>query len=99
MNRIKKGDEVIIIAGKNKGNTGTVESVKDDRVVITGQNLVTKHIKGNPMTGETGGLIKKEAAIHTSNVMLVEDGKGVRVGFRDEAGKKVRFSKKSGATI
>ncbi len=99
MKRIKKGDEVVIIAGKDKGNTGTVEKVDGDRVIITGQNLKTKHIKPNPMTGETGGRIQKEASIHVSNVQLVEDGKPVKVGFRIEDGKKVRYSKASDKAI
>ncbi len=99
MKRIKKGDEVVIIAGKDKGSIGTVEKVDGERVIVTGQNLKTKHIKPNPMTGETGGRIQKEASIHVSNVMLVEDGKGVRTGFRVEDGKKVRFSKKSDKAI
>lgn len=99
MKRIKKGDEVVIIAGKDKGGIGTVEKVDGDRVVVTGQNMVTKNIKPNPISGETGGRIQKEALIHVSNVMLVEDGKGVKTGFRLEDGKKVRFSKKSDKAI
>ncbi len=74
MKRIKKGDEVVIIAGKDKGSIGTVEKVDGEHVIVTGQNLKTKHIKPNPMTGETGGRIQKEALIHVSNVMLVEIG-------------------------
>lgn len=99
MKRIKKGDEVVIIAGKDKGNTGTVESVDGDRIIVAGQNMVTKHIKPNPMSGETGGRIQKEAAIHVSNVQLVEDGKPVKVGFRVEGEKKVRYSKKTNEII
>lgn len=104
MKRIKKGDEVAIITGKDKGNIGTVEKIDGDRLIVTGQNMKTKHIKPNPMTGETGGRIQKEAPIHVSNVMLAEDGKGVRTGFRveeSEDGKKVkvRFSKKSDKAI
>ncbi|PID64597.1 MAG: 50S ribosomal protein L24 [Gammaproteobacteria bacterium] len=99
MKRIKKGDEVVIIAGKDKGNIGTVEKVDGERVIITGQNLKTKHIKPNPMTGETGGRVQKEASIHVSNVQLVEDGKPVKVGFRVENGKKVRYSKASDKVI
>ncbi len=104
MNRIKKGDEVVIITGKDKGNIGTVEKVDGDRVIVTGQNLKTKHIKPNPMTGETGGRIQKEASIHVSNVQLVEDGKPVKVGFRVEEGEngkkvRVRYSKASDKAI
>lgn len=100
MNRIRKGDEVVIIAGKDKGNTGTVEKVDGDSVIVAGQNMVTKHVKPNPMSGETGGRIQKEAPIHVSNVMLVEDGEPVKVGFRvEEDGKKVRYSKKTDKAI
>ncbi len=99
MNKIKKGDEVVIIAGKSKGGTGVVEKVDGDRVIVTGQNMVTKHIKPNPMTGEEGGRIQKEASIHVSNVQLVEGGKPVKVGFRFEDGKKVRYSKASDKAI
>ncbi len=104
MKRIKKGDEVVIIAGKDKGGIGTVERVDGERVVVTGQNMVTKHVKPNPMTGDEGGMIKKEASIHVSNVQLVEDGKPVKVGFRVEDGTdnkkvRVRYSKASGNAI
>ncbi|MBS9777575.1 MAG: 50S ribosomal protein L24 [Gammaproteobacteria bacterium] len=99
MKRIKKGDEVVIIAGKDKGSVGTVEKVDGDRVVVTGKNLVTKHVKPNPTSGEAGGRIQKEASIHVSNVQLAEDGKPVKVGFRVEGDAKVRFSKKSDKAI
>jgi len=99
MKKIKKGDEVVIIAGRSKNGTGTIKSVHGDRVIVTGQQMVTKNVKPNPMTEESGGQIKEEASIHISNVMLLEDGKPVRVGFKEQDGKKVRYSKKTGATI
>lgn len=103
MKRIKKGDEVIVIAGKkeNKGKRGIVEKVMDDRVVIGGVNLITKHVKPNPQLGREGGIERREAPIHISNVMLYdpENDKGSRVGFRFENGKKVRYLKSSGKTI
>lgn len=103
MKRIRKGDEVIVIAGKaaNKGQRGKVLSVKDDRVVIEGINLVTKHVKPNPRFGIEGGKITKEASIHISNVMLfnAETGKGDRVGFKFEEGKKYRVFKSNGARV
>lgn len=99
MKKIKKGDEVVIIVGKDKGSTGTVASVDGERVIVTGQNMVTKHVKPNPVTGDAGGRIQKEASIHVSNVQLVEDGKPVKVGFRMEDGNKVRYSKASDKAI
>ncbi len=101
MKRIKRNDEVIVLTGssKLKGKTGTVKKVDGDRVIVSGVNMVTKHVKADPNNNEAGGRIKKEASIHISNVMLLEDGKGVKTGFRIEEGKKVRFSKKTKATI
>ncbi len=104
MKRIKQGDEVVIIAGKDKGSVGTISKVDGDRVFVTGKNLVTKHIKPNPMSGEEGGRIQKEASIHVSNVQLVENGDPVKVGFRVEEGEngkkvRVRYSKTSGNAI
>ncbi|MGY0399045.1 MAG: 50S ribosomal protein L24 [Ostreibacterium sp.] len=99
MKRIKKGDEVVIIVGKDKGGIGAIEKIDGNRVIVTGQNMVTKHIKPNPMSSEAGGRIQKEAFIDVSNVQLVEDGKPVKVGFRLEGDKKIRYSKKSNNTI
>ncbi len=101
MKRIKKGDEVILIAGKDKGEIGTVSKVLGDKVIVEGLNRVKKHQKGNPMTGEPGGIITKEMPIHISNVALYnpETKKADRVGFRMEDGKKVRYFKSTGKTI
>ncbi len=99
MNRIKKDDEVIVITGKSKGLVGKVTKTLGDRVIVEGANMVTKHVKPNPASGETGGRIQQEASIHISNVMLAENGKAVKVGFRLEDGKKIRFSKKSNSKI
>lgn len=104
MMRIKKGDEVIVIAGKDKGRRGTVRSVlrKAGRVVVEGVNLVTKHVKSNPNTNEQGGIIKKEKPIHISNVMLYNPatGRGDRVGFKFlEDGRKVRYFKSNDEII
>ncbi len=100
MNRIKKDDMVRIIAGKDKGKDGKVLSVdlKNNKVVVEGCNMITKHQKagaGNP----NGGIIKLEAPIDASNVMLLSDGKPTRVGFKTEDGKKVRVAKKTGKVI
>lgn len=103
MQRIRKGDEVIIIAGKaeNKGQRGTIKSVMGDKVVVEGLNLVFKHVKPNPQLGIEGGVIKKEAPIHISNVMLYNPvtGKGDRVGFKVEGDKKFRVFKSNGERV
>lgn len=102
MNRLKKGDEVVVIAGKDKGKRGTVSRVlKNGRVVVDGINLAKKHVKPNPMTGEQGGVVSKEMPIHASNVMLFnpETGKGDRIGYRFEDGKKVRYFKSTGKAV
>lgn len=98
--KIKKGDTVKVIAGKNNGSEGKVTSVdvKNHRVVVEGLNMVTKHTK--PSAGHPdGGLVQEEAPIDISNVMLVVDGQTTRVGFRTENDKKVRYAKKTGKTI
>jgi large subunit ribosomal protein L24 len=97
MRSIKKGDEVIVVAGKDKGRRGTVERVlEDDKLVVENINLVKKHVKANPNAGEAGGIVEKEMPIHVSNVMVFnpETGKGDRVGFKIlDDGRKVRFFK------
>ncbi|WP_250514126.1 50S ribosomal protein L24 [Caballeronia sp. INDeC2] len=100
MNKIRKGDEVIVITGKDKGKRGTVLAVAEDRVTVEGINLVKKHVKPNPMKGTTGGVEAKTMPLHISNVALVDaDGKASRVGIKVEDGKKVRFLKSTGATL
>jgi large subunit ribosomal protein L24 len=96
--KIKKDDLVKVITGKDKDKTGKVLQVKDGKVVVEGCNMVTKHTKpnaGNPQ----GGIVKHEAAIDASNVMLVVDGKATRVGFEIKDGKKVRVAKATGKVI
>ena len=99
---VKKGDTVIVISGDYKGKQGTVLSVlsKSNRVVVEGVNIATKHARPSQANPD-GGIIKKEAPIHVSNVMLVDPktNEPTKVGYRVEDGKKVRFAKKSGATI
>ncbi|MDR5737309.1 MULTISPECIES: 50S ribosomal protein L24 [unclassified Caballeronia] len=100
MNKIRKGDEVIVITGKDKGKRGTVLVVAEDRVTVEGINLVKKHVKPNPMKGTTGGVEAKSMPLHISNVALVDaNGKASRVGIKVEDGKKVRFLKSTGATL
>ncbi len=103
MRRIRKGDEVIVIAGKSKGQRGTVLRVlADDRVVVENVNIVKKHQKPNPQSGITGGIIEKEAPLHISNVMVFNPvtKKGDRVGYRRlEDGRKVRYFKSNDEVV
>ena len=97
MKKIRKGDEVLVIAGRDKGGRGTAVKVLDDgHVVVEGVNMVKRHTKPNPQRQVQGGIVEKEAAIDLSNVMLWNPAtkKGDRVGFRTLAdGRKVRFFK------
>lgn len=96
MNKIKKGDEIIVIAGKDKGKKGTVLTVliNEDKVLVDGINMVKKHVKANPNAGERGGIVDTPKPIHKSNVMLNDGKKGSRVGIRTlEDGQRVRFYK------
>ena len=101
--KIKRDDEVVVLAGKDKGKQGKVLKVltDKDRVSVEGVNVVKKHQKPNPALGESGGIVEQEAAIHISNVAILnpETGKADRVGFRFEDGKKVRFFKSNNAII
>ncbi|MCP9953019.1 MULTISPECIES: 50S ribosomal protein L24 [Actinomadura] len=101
--KIRKGDEVIVLAGKDKGATGKVLRVipREERVVVEGVNLITKNIKADQQrAGKESGRVTVEAPLHVSNVAIVEDGKPVRVGYRiNEDGTKVRISRRSGKEI
>ena len=96
--KIKKGDTVRVIAGKDKGKEGKVVKVTDKRVIIEGVNTVTKHAKPS-QENPKGGIIKKEAPIDASNVMYLYKGKPTRIGFKVENGKKVRIAKKTGEVV
>ena len=98
--KIKKGDNVRVIAGGDKGNEGKVLSVdvKNHRVVVEGVNMVKKHQKPS-MANQAGGIIEQEAPIDISTVMLLSDGQVSRVGFKVEGDKKVRVAKATGKTI
>jgi len=98
--KIKKGDTVKVIAGKDSGKEGKVVSVdvKGGKVVVEGINMVTKHAKPS-QANPNGGIVQKEAAIDVSNVMLVFKGKATRVGFEVKDGKKVRVAKATGEVI
>ena len=104
MKRIKKGDDVIVISGKDKGRRGTVLKVidEDGRVLVEGINVVKKHQKPNPNAGVQGGIIEQEHSLHVSNVMLFipATGKGDRVGVKAlEDGRKVRFFKSNNEVV
>ena len=100
MFKIKKGDTVKVIAGKDKDKEGKVLTVdqKKNKVVVEGINMITKHAKPSA-ANPNGGIVQKEAPIDASNVMLVYKGKATRVGFKMEGDKKVRFAKSTGKVI
>ena len=100
MMKIKKGDTVKVIAGKDKDKEGKVVSVdhKNGKVVVEGVNMVTKHMKPSA-ANPNGGIVQKEAAIDASNVMYVHKGKATRVGFKLDGDKKVRVAKSTGEVI
>lgn len=103
MRRIKKGDEVIVIAGKDKGKRGSVLRVLgEERLIVENINIIKRHTKPNPQAGVAGGIIEREAAIQASNVMLfnAQTKKGDRVGIRTlEDGRKVRYYKSTNEVV
>jgi large subunit ribosomal protein L24 len=102
MNRIKKGDRVIVIAGKDKGKQGEIVRVLGDKVVVSNINVVKRHTKPNPQAGQAGGVIEREAPIHVSNVMHFNPatGKGERIAFKVlEDGRKLRVFRSSGKAV
>ena len=104
MNKIRKGDEVVVLAGKDKGKRGVVLRVlgDEDKVVVENVNMAKRHTKGNPMQGTPGGIIEKEMPIHVSNVALWNpvSNKPDRIGFRKlEDGRKVRYFKSNDEVV
>ncbi|MGO3345504.1 MAG: 50S ribosomal protein L24 [Marinomonas sp.] len=102
MRKIKRDDEVIVIAGKDKGKRGVVKVVDESRVLVSGINMIKKHEKPNPMKGSTGGIVEKEAPIQVSNVAIYNKAtdKADRVGFKlNEDGTKVRIFKSNSEAI
>ena len=102
MNRIRKGDQVVVISGKDKGKRGDVVRVAGDKIVVSNINVIKRHTKPNPQAGQPGGVIEREAPIHISNVMLFNPatGKGERVGFKVlEDGRKLRVFRSSGEAL
>ena len=98
--KIKKGDMVKVIAGKDKDKEGKVMAVNHDKntVIVEGVNMVTKHTKANA-ENQSGGIVKQEGPIDASNVMYIHKGKATRVGFKMDGDKKVRFAKSTGEVI
>ena len=103
MRKIKRGDEVIVITGRDKGKRGqVVRMAGDEKVVVEGVNVVKKHVKPNPMAGEQGGILEKEMPLHISNVAYFNKAtqRADRIGFRLlEDGRKVRFTKSNGEVV
>ena len=102
MNRIKKGDQVVVTAGKDKGKRGDVVRVEGDKVVVSNVNIIKRHTKPTPQAGQAGGVIEREAPIHISNVMLFNpaSGKGERIGSKVlEDGRKIRVFRSSGDAV
>jgi large subunit ribosomal protein L24 len=103
MNKIRKGDQVIVLTGRDKGKRGTVtERVSEDKLLVEGINVVKKHVKPNPMKGATGGIVEKSLPIHQSNIAIYNaaTSKADRVGIKLLAdGKKVRVFRSSGDEI
>ena len=102
MNRIKKGDEVIVTAGKDKGKRGDVVRVAGDKVIVANVNMMKRHTKPNPQANQPGGVIEREAPIHVSNVMLFNpaSGKGERIGTKVlEDGRRMRVFRSSGEAV
>lgn len=99
--KIKKGDKVVVLTGRSKGQTGEVLKVipKEDRAIVQGVNMVKRHQR--PTQVSEGGIIEKEAPIHLSNIAMIDpkDDKPTRVGFKDVDGKKVRVAKRSGEAL
>lgn len=102
MAKIKKSDDVIVIAGRDKGKRGEVLEVRvDGKLLVSGVNKIKKHQKPNPYLGQQGGIVEKESPIEGSNIAIynAETGKADRVGYRHEDGKKVRFFKSNNKLI
>jgi large subunit ribosomal protein L24 len=101
MQKIRKGDEVIVLTGRDKRRRGTVLNVDGDRVIVEGINMVKKHVRPNPMAGSQGGIVDKTMPIHVSNVALfnAETEKADRVSISEVDGKKVRVYRSTGKVV
>ena len=105
MNKIRKGDEVIVVTGKDKGKRGVVLAVGAEHVTVEGINLVKKHVKPNPMRGDAGGIVERDMPIHISNVALYNpqtqkaDRVGIKLVGEGEQARKARFFKSNGELV
>ena len=101
MRKLKRDDEVIVIAGKDKGRRGTISQLLGDRAIVSGVNMVKRHTRPNPNLGKPGGIIEREAAIHISNIAIFNPvaNRPDRVGIKEEDGEKVRVFKSDGSEI
>ena len=102
MDKIRKGDQVVVIAGKDKGKRGDVVRVDGDRVIVSNVNIIKRHTKPNPQAGVAGGVVEREASMHISNIALFNpaSGKGERIGFKVlEDGRKLRVFRSSGEAL
>ena len=102
MNRIRKGDQVIIIAGADKGKKGEVVRVAGDKVIVQNVNIIKRHTKPNPQANQPGGIVEREAAVHISNVQVFnpKTGKGERVGVKTlEDGRRIRVFRSSNEAV
>lgn len=102
MNKIRKGDSVIVLTGRDKGKTGEVlQILSNDRAMVNGINLVKKHTKPNPMSGTAGGIVEQEASIHISNIAIYNSktNKADKVAIQVEGGKKARVFKSDASKI
>ena len=102
MEKIRKGDQVVVIAGKDKGKRGDVVRVDGDRVIVSNVNIIKRHTKPNPQAGVAGGVVEREASMHISNIALFNpaSGKGERIGFKVlEDGRKLRVFRSSGEAL
>lgn len=100
MNKIRKGDQVVVTTGRDKGKKGTVTQILEGKLLVEGVNVYKKNVKPNPTAGSTGGVVDKTMPIAISNVALVDaNGKPSRVGVKEADGKKVRYLKTTGAVV
>jgi large subunit ribosomal protein L24 len=100
MNKIRKGDQVVVTTGRDKGKKGTVTQILEGKLLVEGVNVYKKNVKPNPTAGTTGGVVDKTMPIAISNVALVDaNGKPSRVGVKEADGKKVRYLKTTGAIV
>ena len=100
MNKIRKGDHVVVTTGRDKGKKGTVTQILEGKLLVEGVNVYKKNVKPNPAAGTTGGVVDKTMPIAISNVALVDaNGKPSRVGVKEADGKKVRYLKTTGAIV